>query len=461
MKIRLCYGCMEQLQRREKICGHCGYDNSYIHNNEDLLPEGVILYGRYLIGRKLGRGGFGVTYLGYDLDLNITAAVKEYFPGGFCIRSTGSKDVRVISDDDKDRNRFLWGRDAFQREAETLALFSSPSIVHVRDYFIENNTAYIVMDYVDGIGLKEELEQHGRSPWRRVLSLFLPLIREMEQLHEKNVIHRDIKPENIKLVRNPETGEERLVLLDFGAARSYSSQNLTQTNTQILTPGYAPYEQYLEKTHLGPFTDIYSLCATMYTMITGERPPAAPDLMMGRSDLISFRSLGLNVPDPVERAIRHGMSKMYSDRPQSLRELYDELNEILTTGLGNMPEDHYQYVQQLMDRRTVEDHQKSVRILDMYPTDPAAAQMKDICLQDLASQTLINDSTYVLPGKTEKAGQPKAPEQPGGGDVPAGPGKKPRGFRSWWILLIAGFGVFLIILQLNNVTNVNTRASGL
>ena len=315
---------MEKIAAGQNICPFCGHNNAEPINDETVLREGTILNGKYLVGRVLGRGGFGITYLGIDIDLEIKVAIKEYFPNGITTRQINSRQVK-ITNGSVNSEGFNKGKEAFQQEARTLAMFNSPNIAHVREYFLENNTAYIVMDFVDGVTFSSEIRHcGGQITWKRVLSLFMPLIPELDCLHKKNMIHRDIKPENLKVVTDKNTGKERLVLLDFGAARSYISSNLTKTYTQILTPGFAPFEQYQARTHLGPFTDIYALCATMYTAISGQRPPAAPDRIMGDEELKPFSSFGIDVPANVESAIFHGMALNYKDRPQTLLEIYRE-----------------------------------------------------------------------------------------------------------------------------------------
>ncbi|MBR6089259.1 MAG: protein kinase, partial [Anaerolineaceae bacterium] len=326
MGMDYCYGCMEPLDQKNVICPLCGYDNSYIHNGDMLLREGTILKGRYLLGRRLGKGGFGVTYLGLDLDRKIKVAVKEYFPNGLSTRSSKSKKVEILTASDDDTIRYQKGRDAFQNEAKILKKFDSPGIVHVVDFFSENDTAYIVMDYVDGVGLNEEIKQKGRIPWERVVSLMLPLMPELNKLHEKNLIHRDIKPDNIKIVLDKDTGKERLVLLDFGAARTYVSAELTGNYSLILTPGFAPLEQHRRRSHQGPYTDVYALCATMYKAITGDTPPDSLDIKEGDDRLKSFSDYGLDVPAEVEQAFRHGMELNAEDRPQTMYDLYVEMS---------------------------------------------------------------------------------------------------------------------------------------
>ncbi len=329
-ELNYCYNCMRRLEKGQTVCPDCGHDSSFIQNPENALPEGTILSGKYLVGRKLGQGGFGITYLGFDLPLQVRVAIKEYYPVGVGMRIP--KTLQVTA---SDADGFRKGCDEFQAEAQTLARFNSPNIVHVRDYFHENGTAYIVMDYVEGNSLTQEVaESGGRISWERVLSLFKPLILEMDKLHKKHLIHRDIKPDNLKITTD-EYGEEHLVLLDFGAARSFVSSQVTKTYTAMVTPGYAPLEQYSPKSRQGPYTDVYALCATMYAAIMGETPAIATDRVIGEGELVSFQQKGLPVPETVEKAIFHGMEVLGSDRPQSMKELYDEL-----TGVSPAPERH-------------------------------------------------------------------------------------------------------------------------
>ncbi len=324
-ELNFCYHCMQRLDAGESVCPVCGHDNSQVYTSPDILHAGMILHGKYLVGRMLGRGGFGITYIGFDLVLRVKVAIKEYFPMGVGIREPNSSRV-VAATSFSDSNGFEKGRDEFQAEAVTLARFNSESIVHVRDYFLENGTAYIVMDFIDGNSLTKEVEVNGgRISWERVLSLFKPLIPELGKIHEEHLIHRDIKPDNIKIVTNKNKKTEQLVLLDFGAARSFVSAQVTHTYEAMVTPGYAPIEQYSAKSRQGPYSDVYALSATMYAMITGEVPANATDRMMGVSDLKSFSELGISVPENVEKAIFHGLAVRSDDRPQTMKEFYDEL----------------------------------------------------------------------------------------------------------------------------------------
>ena len=326
MELNFCYGCMEPLEQGVTLCSRCGYDNSQPQNPDDLLPEGTILNGKYLIGKVLGRGGFGVTYLGLELNLLIKVAIKEYFPVGVGIRSPYSLKVKTASSLSNPED-FQTGLTEFLKEARTLASFNSPYFVHVREFFNENGTAYIVMDFVEGTGLDKEIGSCGKMPWERVLSLMKPLMLELDKMHKLGLIHRDIKPGNIRISKDKNTGEDRLILLDFGSARHFVSQNVTKTYTAMITSGFSPLEQYSERSRQGPYTDIYAVCATIYAALTGVVPPAATDRVSGEVDIQPFSSFGVNVPEKIEKAISHGLAVKGADRPRTMKELYDELTE--------------------------------------------------------------------------------------------------------------------------------------
>lgn len=332
---------MSPMEPGQHICPVCGHDNSIRQNTENTLPEGTILAGKYLVGRKLGQGGFGITYLGFDLALTVKVAIKEYFPAGVGMRAADSIRVAPVSSL-QEQDGFQKGCQEFQTEARTLAQFNSPNIIHVRDYFRENGTAYIVMDFVEGNSLtKEVMLCGGRMPWERVLDLFKPLILELEKLHEEHLIHRDIKPDNIYLTKDKKGRQERLILLDFGSARRFVSEQITKTYSALVTPGYAPMEQYSQKSRQGPYTDVYSLCATMYALITGQIPASATDVMMGIDSLRSIRSMGIEIPDGIEKAILHGLEMKSENRPQTMDELYDELTNTVGSQVQVQPQIQY------------------------------------------------------------------------------------------------------------------------
>ena len=323
IKLNICYGCMRKLEEGQQICPTCGYDCNTPQNGEDMLPEGTVLFRKYLVGRAIGRGGFGITYLGYDLDLRLKVAIKEYFPVGICLRSSQSYNV-VRASIGEDNAAFSKGCEVFLDEARTLAKISSPNIVHVRDFFREHGTAYIVMDYVEGITLKVEMRKSGgKLPVQRVLALVIPLISQLEQLHRESIIHRDIKPDNLMLVKDPQG--EHLVLLDFGSAREYVSKE-TKSLTSIVTHGFSPLEQYSSIGRQGPYTDVYALCATMYNAITGIVPPPASDRNIDNVPLKGIAESGVSIAPEVETAILHGLALRSENRTRTMGQLLEELN---------------------------------------------------------------------------------------------------------------------------------------
>lgn len=263
-----CMGCMKP-KGSQWICPHCGYRNK--PRNPTVLPYQAVLNNKFLVGRILGKpGGFGVTYLAWDLVLHTTVAIKEYFPGNLATRSPDHN--TVMFDDHKDKAQFDAGLEQFLREARALAQFSHPNIVRVREFFQQNNTAYLVMDYYEGISLEDFVQRKGgKISENLAVNLLLPILDGLSQVHQKKMLHRDIKPANIYL-----TKAGAAILLDFGAARFALGQD-SQTISVILTAGFAPFEQYLEKAGelLGPWTDIYGYGATLYAVTTGMAPDNA------------------------------------------------------------------------------------------------------------------------------------------------------------------------------------------
>jgi len=239
------------------------------HRNS--LPKGFQL-NEYRIESILGKpGGFGITYLATDTNLEQYVAIKEYLPSDFAIRE-GVSTVYVKSSSDAES--FHWGLKCFTDEARVLARFSHPNIVSVLRFFQENGTAYMVMEYQEGACLTERLKR-GIIPEEELLSLVLPLLDGLDQIHEAGFLHRDIKPNNI-YIREDNTP----VLLDFGSAR-YAIGQISRSVTSIVSPGYAPLEQYdNEADEQGPWTDIYSLGAVMYFAVSGEAPPPATRRVM-------------------------------------------------------------------------------------------------------------------------------------------------------------------------------------
>ena len=315
-----CYGCMEMIT--EEVCPHCGY--SLHQNNEpNQLPVGTLLREQYLIGKVLGQGGFGITYMGWDTYLDEPVAIKEFYPSTAVNRDSAlSQNVRVnVSSAEK---FYTNSRERFLREAKTLAkLRNIPEIVGIMGFFPANNTAYIIMDYVKGIDLRHYVRQRGgRLTAAELLPILEPIARALDTVHQAGLVHRDISPDNI-MIRPDGTPK----LLDFGAVRDSGSDDadidLSHSTEAILKHGFAPVEQYRARGNLGPWTDEYGFCASIYYCLTGQVPPDALTRMTDdiHPDWDSIPGL-----TPQQRfALEKGMSIRAKDRFGSMKALYDAL----------------------------------------------------------------------------------------------------------------------------------------
>lgn len=306
MEMYRCVNCMQEVAKGERFCGHCGFDMGSYVQPPNALKKDTILCGRYLIGRVMGHGGFGVTYVGYDLKLELKVAVKEYFPSGFGNRnSTRSNQIQWGFSNTEYRS-WQEGVERFLSEARKMAkLDEVPGIVRVRDSFQENQTAYIVMDFAEGITLKQHLSQYGCMDYPACAALLLPLMDSLEAMHAKGLIHRDISPDNLMVQA---TGREmRAKLLDFGAAVDTGVRRSGKSES-IVKDGYSAPEQYMDDGEIGGWTDVYAMAAVMYNCLTGKRVPAAPERMMKPAplDMEGIRS----------KKVREILEKALSIRPE-------------------------------------------------------------------------------------------------------------------------------------------------
>ena len=277
----------------------------------------------YEIGQVLGVGGFGITYKGYDHTLSRDVAIKEYLPSGVALRAGDG--ITVAPKSDQDQDFYTYGLDRFLEEARTLAKFREQSIVRVTRFLEGNGTAYLVMDYEQGQPLNAYLKANGTMTEANIISILIPLLSGLEEVHGKGYLHRDIKPGNIYLRQDGSP-----VLLDFGAARQ-SMGSQTQNVTSMVTPGYAPIEQYNTSGKQGPWTDFYGLGATMYRCVSSKSPVGAPDRIM---------ALQAGDPDPLKAAVEIGKGRYsdqllqvvdwmlrpnIADRPQNVNEIRERL----------------------------------------------------------------------------------------------------------------------------------------
>ena len=396
---KLCPGCMREIKENENSgnrekgknaeksaeggyskadfhCPHCGFSESEYKQNPRCLPLNTILAGKYLVGKVLGEGGFGITYMGYDLNMETRIAIKEYFPVELVSRDTtrrtmgeggavsgtsasGGGSDRVISLSGEKSKTYQQGLKKYVDEARNISRFSGiPGIVSVKDFFYENDTAYIVMEYIEGVSLKEYLKQKGgKVSEEEALAVMRPMLEALEKVHEAGIVHRDISPDNIMLTFAEQENAEQppasntvshvpsastpvsavstaapaiiygnisaVKLIDFGAARMTSKSD-QKSLTIILKHGYAPEEQYRSHGEQGPWTDVYALCAVFYRMITGKVPEPAMDRLF--SDALKRpEELGTKVSPAVSEAIMRGLAVKKEDRIQSVRELMDAM----------------------------------------------------------------------------------------------------------------------------------------
>ena len=308
----LCPGCFSD-KGRNNLCHHCGYDEK-AERGPLILPHRTRLHGQFVVGRVLGKpGGFGITYLGWDLNLQTRVAIKEFLPRDLAGRSGDRATVAVHAQDDAELFRF--GLEQFLLEARTLAQLDHPNIVRVRHFFEANGTAYLVMDYYQGLSLAEYLDQRGgRLPEDQAKLLILPTLDGLRAVHAKGFLHRDLKPQNLYLA-HLESGGVRPILLDFGAARHAMGER-SRSLSAIITPGYAPFEQYHRNGVQGPWTDIYSAAAVLYRMVTGETPPEATE----RRDRDTLRpAAAFGVSPGLSQALAVAMAQTPEGRPQTVQ----------------------------------------------------------------------------------------------------------------------------------------------
>lgn len=319
MKIEnLCINCMQERRSPDGICEFCGFDVRTFELPRHHMRPFTILAGKYLIGNAIGEGGFGITYIGMDLNLEVKVAIKEYYPQGAAVRDCRTNDSTVWSYSKSTQVFFEEGREKFINEAKTIAKFRNvPEIVGVIDFFRENQTAYIVMEYLDGQTLKQYLKaKGGKIQADELLRMMKPLIASLGKLHAQGLIHRDISPDNIMIMK-----DGSIKILDFGGVRDFVSQN-GKSMSVLVKHGYAPEEQYRSRGDQGPWTDVYALCATMYRCITGKIPPEALDRLY-EDELKPISSFNVVCPKYIEEAILKGLSVRKDGRYQSMEELYD------------------------------------------------------------------------------------------------------------------------------------------
>lgn len=312
---KLCENCFSEIS--SEPCPHCGFLKSKYRPDPIALAQGSVLSQRYMIGGVVGKGGFGITYLAYDLKLDARVAVKEYYPMGLAIRNPGTTLVTVSSKETEES--FRTGAEKFYNEAKMVAKFNgNPNIVSVYDFFYENDTVYFIMGYLQGQTLKSYIKTKKITEGQAV-SIFNQITNALLAPHSMNILHRDISPDNIMLC-----DDRTIRLLDFGAARQVVAEQ-SQSLSVILKQGYAPLEQYQQKGKQGPWTDIYALGATIYTALTGEM---LTDPMSRLEDDSEYAGNKFYISESLWNIIYKCTRLKIQDRYQDIAELKADLNSV-------------------------------------------------------------------------------------------------------------------------------------
>lgn len=316
-----CIRCMHLLDENGH-CAKCEFDASSYQQPNMALPLGTCLNERYFLGKVLGEGGFGITYVAWDIVLMVPVAVKEYFPSGIVTREKEGPQTGTLQIyEGKSQLEFEKGKEDFLKEARSLSRFMKlPSIVSVRDFFQENHTAYIVMEYVEGTRVRNYIRANGKMPGEKVLALMEPVIHSLCDIHKTGLIHRDISIDNLMFDENGQ-----LKLIDFGAARNVELPE--NTITVSIKRGFSPEEQYRAKGEQGPWTDLYSLCGTMYFMMTGKIPDESVERVYADHLVTLQQKDDISLSLQQKKAIDKGMAVLAKDRYRDLEEFYNDLYE--------------------------------------------------------------------------------------------------------------------------------------
>ena len=324
MEVRRCMKCMHPLTAGETVCPECGRAYGSANAETFALKPGTILEGKYLVGEMLGQGGFGITYIGFDLLLEQKVAIKEYYPMSTGMVSRDGHSTVVWSSAMMGKTGTQKGFDSFLKEARKMAkLGGIPGVVGVKSVFIQNETAYIVMDFIEGETLLKKLQKNGPMDFDSCVKLMTPIMQALAEVHEHGIIHRDISPDNI-MVRP----DGKLILLDLGAAKDLDIQGndgSVQSSQMVAKHGFSPIEQYSKSGKVGPWTDIYAMAATIYYCCTGILPPPATDRTI--DDTLACQPLLTQTQFGI---LADCMRMRPQDRPQSM----DTLLQMLTHPQG-------------------------------------------------------------------------------------------------------------------------------
>ncbi len=327
MEIRRCMKCMHALAAGETFCSECGRPYGSVETEPFALKPGTILDGKYLVGEMLGQGGFGITYIGFDLLLEQKVAIKEYYPMSTGMVNRENSTTVVWSSAVMQKSGMEKGFDSFLKEARKMAkLGGIPGVVGVKSVFIQNETAYIVMDFIEGETLLKKLQRGGPMDYGTCISLMTPIMQALAEVHKHGIIHRDISPDNIMV-----QSDGKLVLLDLGAAKDLDIQGKdgnVQSSQMVAKHGFSPVEQYGQAGKIGSWTDVYAMAATIYYCCTGVLPPSATDRMI--EDTLTCRP---RLTKEQFDVLAFCMNVLPQKRPQNM----DALLQIVTHPAGKTP----------------------------------------------------------------------------------------------------------------------------
>ena len=447
--VQFCPGCLRDTEFENGVCAKCGFDmNGYTVMPHHLVP-GTLVKQRYKIGRVLGEGGFGITYIGIDTVLNLKVAIKEFYMSGYVNRNHDAS-PNVFATLGTHRDTFEKNREKFLNEARVLAQFyGEAGIVGVRDFCEENGTAYIIMDFLNGVDLKTYLEQKGRLAPEEAVKLLMPVMTSLQHVHAEGIIHRDISPDNIMVMEDGSTK-----LLDFGAAREISQTDIKSLSV-ILKPGYAPEEQYRSKGRQGPWTDVYALAATLYKCIVGATPDDAMERMY-RDRLPSPAAADAACPIAISNVIIKGLAVRQADRYQDVASFLADLKTAMEDPDNAELAPDTREIAPAQERGVIADDQTVLADTTTIYTPNAAKEHKapKPAAQPSAPAAKTKLKT-AKPEPAESAEKPAAKKKPEGKPV----SKKPANKKGIIIIAAVAAAVIIAAVAIAAFGNANTNVS--
>lgn len=349
---KLCPVCFQEAMEHGE-CRNCGYHAEESSAVKDYLAPFTILKEKYLLGKSLGQGGFGITYLAENMQSGLRCCIKEYFPSGLLQGRT--PDGALILADEENRPEYEEGKQQFIEEACALQeLRENISVVDIRDFFEENGTAYFAMELIEGCNLRVFRKNHNpKQTLKMALQMLFLLGSSLAEVHRFGMIHGDISPENILITQDGE-----IKLIDFGAARSFRQGSDNKERKIYLKPNYAPYEQYTQKPCQGPWTDIYALAATFYFIVSGRKMLDALSRAKGAS-YPPLHELCPAVSRQLSDVIDKALAFDYHDRYRRMLDFLDALEQVVR------PEDYDIDLGALMPKQR---HRSSLKFMSRLPT---------------------------------------------------------------------------------------------